>query len=938
MEFVYKSGSILDKVEGQGEVGGASQAFPQRRQQETPRQYPNKSSYNEPLLSDNGSRNRGSRGRAPQRWVPPSAGHRPEFSLGQERHNHIFRRVRGILNKLTPEKFDKLCLELINIGIDSKQVLSGIILLIFDKALEEPKYSTVYAQLCKRLDEDAPSFEPPGSNGRTFRRLLINKCQDEFENRTQAFAAFDNKNGSLTQDEEEQRHITKQKMLGNIQFIGELGKLDMLHESILHRCIKQLLFKRTNESFREKAEDLECLCKIINTVGRRLDHDKARSWMDQYFDRMYRFSENPELPARIRFMLQDCLELRRNNWQFRHSLIVQGPRTLRQIHQEAYKDGGMSHDGGRSSHGDFFGPLNGDRAMHGTWDMRAGAMNDIFLQDTMSGKVGTGPGTIEMEPFSNYMMQQQQQMRNPQRNMDRQNQGYQGNYNNQAPRLHNQMYQQGQGMNKDNGGGGGRDGGGREGGGSGYLNQRPSMPSQRDKPQRMGKVNSDQFNLRMNSGSMMLKPQGPSMTFPSTKKTQSQPQSLAPSKPTPPQQAPPANLQSGFPPLASKQSTGQEKAKQSKKQAPSKEELIKSMESLLETYLTSDDLTAATDGWKDLRVPAEHVSSLMCELMTNAVAKGDAERESVSKLITALKQQSLITSLQFVDGFTSLLEHSADLEAEVAFIKSHMASYAARAIMDDVACLGDIAKPLESGAYYPLFLLCLQKLHKMQDKEWLVNLFCASKVNMMLMLPEIDQRKERMMDILEDKGLSFLFPLLRVQSDIWKQITTDPNPASLYKWIRDNIPAKLHTDKGFINALATSIIKFVTSQTTLASGVDHALAPEKALVDKERNLLEKFKPVLQKFVHESVALQLSALYALQVHCFNSEFPKGMLLRFFVNFYNLEVIEEEAFLKWREDITDEHPGKGKALFQVNQWLTWLATAEEEEDSEDEELDQ
>ena len=63
------------------------------------------------------------------------------------------------------------------------------------------------------------------------------------------------------------------------------------------------------------------------------------------------------------------------------------------------------------------------------------------------------------------------------------------------------MYQQGQGMNKDNGGGGGgRDGGGREGGGSGYLNQRPSMPSQRDKPQRMGKVNSDQVILGTRPG------------------------------------------------------------------------------------------------------------------------------------------------------------------------------------------------------------------------------------------------------------------------------------------------------------------------------------------------------------------------------------------------------------------------------------------------------
>lgn len=32
-------------------------------------------------------------------------------------------------------------------------------------------------------------------------------------------------------------------------------------------------------------------------------------------------------------------------------------------------------------------------------------------------------------------------------------------------------------------------------------------------------------------------------------------------------------------------------------------------------------------------------------------------------------------------------------------------------------------------------------------------------------------------------------------------------------------------------------------------------------------------------------------------------------------YDLEIIEEEVFLKWKEDINDEYPGKGKALFQV-----------------------
>lgn len=30
---------------------------------------------------------------------------------------------------------------------------------------------------------------------------------------------------------------------------------------------------------------------------------------------------------------------------------------------------------------------------------------------------------------------------------------------------------------------------------------------------------------------------------------------------------------------------------------------------------------------------------------------------------------------------------------------------------------------------------------------------------------------------------------------------------------------------------------------------------------------------------------------------------------------MEIIEEEAFLSWKEDVNQEYPGKGKALFQV-----------------------
>lgn len=36
---------------------------------------------------------------------------------------------------------------------------------IYEKALDEPKYSSLYAQLCLRFSEHAPNFDDPGKAG-----------------------------------------------------------------------------------------------------------------------------------------------------------------------------------------------------------------------------------------------------------------------------------------------------------------------------------------------------------------------------------------------------------------------------------------------------------------------------------------------------------------------------------------------------------------------------------------------------------------------------------------------------------------------------------------------------------------------------------------------------------------------------------------------------
>lgn len=117
-------------------------------------------------------------------------------------------------------------------------------------------------------------------------------------------------------------------MLGNIKFIGELGKLEILAESILHRCIQNLLARRAAA---EHHEDLECLAQLVRTCGRVLDSERGRGLMDQYFARIETLSASRELAPRIRFMLRDVVELRRSGWVPRTAVSAEGPVPIHQL-------------------------------------------------------------------------------------------------------------------------------------------------------------------------------------------------------------------------------------------------------------------------------------------------------------------------------------------------------------------------------------------------------------------------------------------------------------------------------------------------------------------------------------------------------------------------------------------------------------------------------
>lgn len=68
-------------------------------------------------------------------------------------------------------------------------------------------------------------------------------------------------------------------------------------------------------------------------------------------------------------------------------------------------------------------------------------------------------------------------------------------------------------------------------------------------------------------------------------------------------------------------------------------------------------------------------------------------------------------------------------------MKSYLAQFAARAVIAELVSIDDLAHQLENGVHFPLFLLCLQQMVKLKDRDWLGDMFQQSKVNMQKMLP-----------------------------------------------------------------------------------------------------------------------------------------------------------------------------------------------------------
>ncbi|EIW54417.1 ARM repeat-containing protein [Trametes versicolor FP-101664 SS1] len=258
----------------------------------------------------------------------------------------VDRQVSALLNKLTMARFHSISDQIIAWANRSEKEQDGrtliqVIRLVFEKATDEAPWPELCARLCRKMMEQIrPNVRDDGiknadgkpiAGGQLFRKYLLNRCQEDFERgwvakeapaaavaatkatEDQAAKAADgeeDEESALYSEENYAAQKAKRQGLGLIKFIGELFKLQILTERIMHECVKKLL-----GSVETPVEvEIERLCKLLTTVGQILDTPKARAHMDAYFSRMKELCKNPNVSAQMQSMLQEVIELRERKW------------------------------------------------------------------------------------------------------------------------------------------------------------------------------------------------------------------------------------------------------------------------------------------------------------------------------------------------------------------------------------------------------------------------------------------------------------------------------------------------------------------------------------------------------------------------------------------------------------------------------------------------
>ncbi|KAM6933794.1 eukaryotic translation initiation factor 4 gamma 1-like [Xenentodon cancila] len=872
----------------------------------------------------------------------------------QLKTQELFKQVRSILNKLTPQKFQQLMKQVMDLTIDTEERLKGVIDLTFEKAISEPDFSVAYANMCRCLsglkvtitDKPAPSVN--------FRKLLLNRCQKEFEKDKDDDEIFERKQKELeaaSGEEEKQRLIeeleegkdkARRRSLGNIKFIGELFKLKMLTEVIMHDCIVKLLKNHDEES-------LECLCRLLSTIGKDLDFEKAKPRMDQYFNQMEKIIKERKTTSRIRFMLQDVLDLRRNNWIPRRG--DQGPKTIDQIHKEAEaeqhreqmkvqqalisKKESSGGPGGRMGGGGRAGPHTTGRGappQDEGWNTVPISKNrpidtsrlskitktpvlDFNNQLLAPGGKGTwgswgkgSSGGTSAKPAES-----ESGSRSATSTLNR------------FSALQQASSSSGSSLDSDR-----------------RVPQRNS--SSRDRSERFersdrgGDRGSERFDRRDDRDRNRLQVTKRSFSREKEEKEDRSREREQRASADPIKRV--ASMTDNREPSSRERARSKENVKREtattppRHQTPTKsalteEEMDKKSTAIIEEYLHINDMKEAVQCVQEMN-STQLLFVFVRNGLESTLERSTIAREHMGLLLHQLYKMAILPTQQFYKGLQEILEVAEDMAIDIPHFFLYLAELITPMLHEGGIPMGElfreISKPLipqgKAGVLLVqiLTLLCKGMSHKKTGMMWReaglrwtdflpedvdINKFVTEKNVEFTLGDESEKSRKKEMSYAE------------LTQHLDRLVQDKADNQRIFDWVEANLDEQQTSSNIFVRALMTCICQS-------AINCENPYKVDGELIKQRAKLLQRYLKDDQK--------ELQALYALQALMVQLEQPANLLRMFFDTLYDEDVIKEEAFYKWESSKDPaEQQGKGVALKSVTAFFVWLREAEEESDN-------
>ncbi|XP_054866823.1 eukaryotic translation initiation factor 4 gamma 3 isoform X13 [Amphiprion ocellaris] len=844
----------------------------------------------------------------------------PETLKTQE----LFRKVRSILNKLTPQKFNQLMKQVTDLTIDTEERLKGVIDLVFEKAIDEPSFSVAYGNMCRCLATLKVQMTDKPNTTVNFRKLLLNRCQKEFEKDKVDDVVFERKQKELDsaasatererlQEElEEAKDKARRRSIGNIKFIGELFKLKMLTEAIMHDCVVKLLKNHDEES-------LECLCRLLTTIGKDLDFEKAKPRMDQYFNQMEKIVKERKTSSRIRFMLQDVIDLRLHNWVSRRA--DQGPKTIEQIHKEAKIE---EQEEQRKVHQQLLSKDSKRRPdprdqrdqrvqREETWNTVPMTKNSRTIDPNkipkiskpqMDEKIQLGPrAQVTWVKGSSGGAKASDSELSRTAGLNR----YSALQSTPSPQPsttppQNPDYDSRRTL------GSGRSSSGRE------RSEKPLIsapPSSRPGPFIRGGSSKELLETqnpeepRRDREREGAEPRRPSVTEDKVEPGRSRVRE--PVKPEPVVQTP-------------------------DRPALSEEEIERKSKSIIDEFLHINDYKEAVQCVDELDLSSQlhifvHVG------VESTLERSQITRDHMGQLLFQLVQQGILPKPQFYKGFADTLEQADDMAIDIPHIWLYLAELLSPVLREGGFSMrelfSELSKPLlpvgRAGILISeiLHILCKQMSHRTVGSLWR-----ESGLNWSDVLPEgedvqafISQQKLQFVQLDSSSSEAALSKKILSPEELSRQLERllledMASDEQIFDWVEANLDESQMSSSPFLRALMTAVCKAAVKDDSTSCRVDTAI-------------IQRRLPVLLKYLNSDTERQLQALYALQALIVALDQPPNLLRMFFDCLYDEDVISEDAFYKWETSKDPaEQQGKGVALKSVTAFFTWLREAEEE----------